>query len=44
MEFKITGIVREKESNRPIQGLLVRAFDKDMFFTDLLGLNPGTPY
>lgn len=37
MEFKITGIVREKESERPVPGLLVRAFDKDMFFTDLLG-------
>jgi|GEM_PF-4875511 len=37
MEFKITGIVREKESKLPISGLLVRAFDKDLFFTDLLG-------
>jgi hypothetical protein len=37
MEFKITGVVREKESKRPVPGLLVRAFDKDMFFSDLLG-------
>jgi hypothetical protein len=37
MEFKITGIVREKETQWPIPGLLVRAFDKDLFFTDLLG-------
>lgn len=37
MEFKITGIVREKESKRLIPDLLVRAFDKDLFFTDLLG-------
>jgi len=37
MEFKIIGIVREKESKRPVLGLLVRAFDKDLFYTDLLG-------
>jgi len=37
MEFKITGIVREKESKRPIPGLLMRGFDKDLFFADLLG-------
>ncbi|MFH0772160.1 MAG: hypothetical protein V1933_06040 [Candidatus Omnitrophota bacterium] len=37
MEFKITGVVREKENKRPVKGLLVRAFDKDVFFTDLLG-------
>lgn len=37
MEFKIIGIVREKESKRPVPGLLVRAFDKDLFYTDLLG-------
>jgi hypothetical protein len=37
MEFKITGIVREKESKKPIPSLLVRAFDKDLFYSDLLG-------
>jgi len=37
MEFKITGVVREKESKRPVPGLLVRAFDKDLFYDDLLG-------
>lgn len=37
MEFSITGIVREKESKQPIPGLLVRAFDKDLFYADLLG-------
>jgi hypothetical protein len=37
MEFKISGIVREKESQTPVPGLLIRAFDKDLFFTDLLG-------
>lgn len=29
MEFKITGIIREKESKRPVPGLLVRALDKE---------------
>jgi len=37
MEFIIAGIVREEESKRPIPGLLVCAFDKDQFFSDLLG-------
>jgi hypothetical protein len=37
MEFKISGIVREKETLWPIPGLLVRAFDKDLLFTDVLG-------
>jgi hypothetical protein len=37
MKFEITGIVREKESKRPVPNLLVRAFDKDLFFSDLLG-------
>ncbi len=37
MEFKISGIVREKETRRPIPGLLVRALDRDLFFTDVLG-------
>lgn len=37
MEFMITGIVREKESKRPVPGLLVRAFDKDLLYSDLLG-------
>lgn len=37
MEFKITGIVREKQSQRPVPDLLVRAFAKDVLFTDLLG-------
>ena len=30
MEFQITGIVREKESKRPVPGLLVRAFDEEL--------------
>jgi len=37
MEFKITGIIIEKESRKVIPGLLVRAFDKDLLYSDLLG-------
>lgn len=37
MEFIIKGIVREKESGIGVPNLLVRAFDKDLIFTDLLG-------
>ncbi|NUO00122.1 MAG: hypothetical protein HUU01_05850 [Saprospiraceae bacterium] len=37
MNFKITGIVREKESKQPLKGLLIRAIDRDFFFHDLLG-------
>jgi hypothetical protein len=37
MEFIISGLVREKESKQPAGGLLVRAFDRDLFYTDLLG-------
>lgn len=37
MEFVIAGVVREKESKLPVPGLLVRAFDKDLLYTDVLG-------
>ena len=37
MEFEICGIVRESESKRPVSGLFVRVFDKDLLFADLLG-------
>ena len=37
MEFKIKGIILERESLRPLPGLLVRAYDKDIFYDDLLG-------
>jgi hypothetical protein len=35
--FRISGRVTEKESGRGVPGLIIRAFDKDMFFDDLLG-------
>ncbi len=37
MQFKITGRVREKESGLGVRGLMVRAYDKDMLYDDLLG-------
>ena len=35
--FRVEGTVREKESGRPLPGLIVRVFDKDFFSDDYLG-------
>ncbi len=35
--FRVTGVIREQESGRPLRGLLVRAFDKDLIRDDYLG-------
>lgn len=37
LEFRVSGEVIEKESGRPLPGLMVRAFDKDRLYDDLLG-------
>lgn len=37
MMFTISGKISEKESGLPLPGLKVRAYDKDLFFDDLLG-------
>ena len=37
LEFKVTGRIQEKESGLGVAGLLVRAYDKDLLFDDLLG-------
>jgi hypothetical protein len=37
MPFRARGTVHEDESNRPLEGLLVRAYDEDLVFDDLLG-------
>jgi hypothetical protein len=37
MVFKISGQIYEKESGRFLQGLTVRAYDKDLLYDDLLG-------
>src|SRR5262245_8434179 len=37
MPYRVTGSVLEDGSGRPLAGLLVRAFDKDLVFDDPLG-------
>jgi len=37
LEYRIRGIVYEQESRRPLPNLLVRAYDRDLLFDDLLG-------
>jgi Transthyretin-like family len=36
--MRVVGQVVEEESNRPLEGLVVRAFDKDLIFDDRLGV------
>ncbi len=35
--FKVSGVVREEGSGRPLAGLQVQAFDEDMISDDFLG-------
>jgi 5-hydroxyisourate hydrolase-like protein (transthyretin family) len=35
--MRVVGSVVEEESGRPLQGLVVRAYDKDILFDDKLG-------
>ena len=35
--FRVHGVVREADSGRPLEALLVKAYDKDLFFDDFLG-------
>ncbi len=35
--YRITGVIREEGSDAPLEGLLVRGFDKDLVFDDALG-------
>jgi hypothetical protein len=37
MVFRISGHVREKESGLGVRGLMIRAYDKDLLYDDLLG-------
>jgi hypothetical protein len=37
MKMRVLGIVKEKESGKPLSGLLVCAFDKDILRSDFLG-------
>ena len=35
--FRVLGMVTEEGSGRPLEALLVKAFDKDLLFDDFLG-------
>jgi len=35
--FRVSGVVREEDSERPLAALLVQAYDKDVIFDDFLG-------
>ena len=35
--FRVAGTVQEDETGRPLAGLVVRAFDRDLVFDDKLG-------
>jgi hypothetical protein len=37
MRMRIVGIVKEKESQKPLSGLIVCVYDKDILRSDLLG-------
>jgi hypothetical protein len=37
MKMRVLGIVKEKESGKPLSGLKVIAYDKDVLRSDLLG-------
>ena len=37
LEFRVTGVVRVQETKRPLAGLIIRAYDKDLLYDDLLG-------
>ena len=37
LDFKINGVVYVKETKHPIPNVIVRAYDKDLLFDDLLG-------
>ncbi len=37
MKMRVLGIIKEKESGKPISGLVVFAYDKDILRSDLLG-------
>jgi hypothetical protein len=36
-QFQVTGVIVEQETGRPLPELVVRAFDRDFAFDDLLG-------
>ena len=41
--FRVEGVIREQETGRPIPGLMVCAFDKDVVSDDYLGESETDP-
>jgi len=39
LRFRVQGTTEEEETGRPLVGLVVRAFDKDLLFDDALGFS-----
>ena len=39
LRFRVKGTIEESETGRPLAGLIVRAFDKDLLFDDELGVS-----
>jgi hypothetical protein len=39
LRFRVQGTTEEEETGRPLAGLIVRAFDKDLLFDDDLGFS-----
>jgi hypothetical protein len=37
--FWVEGVLLEEETERPLRGLIVRAYDKDLVFDDVLGFS-----
>lgn len=37
LEFRISGIVFERDTRQPLPNLIIRAYDKDLLYDDLLG-------
>jgi carotenoid cleavage dioxygenase len=35
--YRVFGVIEEEETRRPLAGLVVRAFDRDLIFDDRLG-------
>jgi hypothetical protein len=37
VQFRVEGTIEERETGRPLAGLIVQAYDKDLIFDDYLG-------
>ena len=43
-KFRIIGRISDRETQQGVAGLLVEAWDKDTFFNDLVGSQPGNSF